>query len=341
MDEEHARVAQGLVDKMQEMESTSGSTVKQLEEQRHQLCSQLEQNFREFQEREENLRKKITQLEKAVIHIKLTEFHRNHEQNVISSLEKQLEDQKEKVAALTNEASAYKETISNADIIVEDLEKEYRERITQLEASQHDLQQKLQKAASHQHSKSPTSTQEKKSHRNNNHNEDEEEKSNLVQELEDAETRESRLRENLNRLETSERISREKIKKLESEKSTLESELQEYEKLLSTVSKLKNEVECLKEQIRQYENDQEELQQCLHQSQSFHSQKENQLNQEIQRLKHDRSCLELSLMDLRNRYDGETPAGSNGFMSSRNLVESHPDTNSRNDEEDDENSSWL
>ena len=338
LDQEHARVAQALVDKMQEMESTSGRTVKQLEEQRHQLCVQLEGNFREFQAREQNLRNKISQLEESVRQIHSSESLQTQKDEPDESayLRTLLEQEQQKVSALTNEASAYKETISKADVIVENLEKEYKEKIARLEATQEDFTRKLNQAENELQSAINSSSNNKSNSSGNML---------LVQELEDAEEREKRLRENLSRLESSEKITRDRIKHLESEKNTLESELQEYENVLSSVFKLKGEVESLKGQIRQQESDQEELQQLLHRTQSFHYQKENQLTQEIQRLKQERRSLELTLMDLKDKYENR---GSTVVYASCN--ETHPNSNNdshhqvvldQEEEEAEEENSWL
>lgn len=298
---EYKRLETELRTIMGEMESQTTATVNELESERSRLLEQIKALFGAIKHNESNHRKAIEELNQNVILIesrisKLREFERNVDKSKAKECkcesvcgESSEEQLRSKLNEMLAKESAYEETLSNADKIIESLEHNYRQRITELEASEASLRARLSQLEENESRLRSSLRTDRRS------SEGLTKASDLVQQLIDSGDREANLKQQIKSLEAAVVAIETQLRTCDQSKARIESELRDQDDLLETVHQLQEANQSLRAELNRSLASQDSLQEMLKQTESYYQKRDEEMQKKYKCLEDEKCSLELTI----------------------------------------------
>lgn len=313
LEEEHHIIEAELKWKLKEMEENAAVTVKALKEERKRLENDLQADLEDLHTKEQAYKLRITELETFVEQLR-NEVNRITDANgskcddeklgiqseselllqKIDAFQKNEKKLKDKLIDMEKKEEAYKETLEHAEKIIATLEKDYSEKIEELELSERSLKLRVCQLEEIENCLRCTLHNEKRTSELRK-------SSDLIEELMESEMREAALREQINELESNQRTLLQKLQELDKNRKYLQEELSDHEEMVYTIEKLKQEIEFLKRELLSVQNSENALQESLQQADEILIQREDDLKQNLMQVEEEKKGLEETISQLRKQ----------------------------------------
>ena len=298
---------------MKQMESQTTATVNELESERNQLLDQINTLFITIRDNEFGYRKSIKELNENIDKIeakisKLDQFQRKLIKSKSDSSgfdsESNEDELKSKLNEMMAKESAYEETLSKADTIIASLEHNYRQRISELEASEACLKTRLAQLEDNESRVRCSMRTDRRS------SEVLGKASDLVEQLIECRDRETKLKQQIKTLEASVTQIQTQIQTSEEIRTRVELELKDQDELLQTVHQLQEHNHSLKADLNKSLQSQDSLQEILNETEKYYQKKDEEMQNKYKCLQDEKCSLELIVTRLGHSL-GQT--GVNGL----------------------------